>query len=159
MPDARRALVEAKQRQRSAALALRAARGEVRAERARLGATSSIEDLPLVRLVRQHDEIAARWLEYETDLELSIAVPQLSDPHWPDTAAFLDTMQQAQWLRPPDGAIRMDPVAFTAYRAAVSDMAAAFERAENAALRASARAGQLPRRAAPPQSPPKPPAT
>ncbi|MBA8817609.1 hypothetical protein FHX48_002714 [Microbacterium halimionae] len=153
LPDARRALAEAKRLQRSTALALRAARGEVRAERARLGATSSHEDLPLVRLVRQHDQVASRWLEYETDVELSIAVPQLSDPRRPETAAFLRAMQQAQWLRPADDATRMDPAAYTAYRDAVADMAAAFDHAEDAALRASAHVGRLPRRATPPNPP------
>jgi hypothetical protein len=130
----------AREAQRTATLLLRAARTRVKAERAQLAARDA--ELPLARIVREHDEIAARWLEYETDVELAIAVPQMSDPHHPETAAYLQAMQRAQWLRPPTGATRMDPADFVAYTAAVRELNEAFAAAETAALRASAERGR-----------------
>ncbi|GAA2569953.1 hypothetical protein [Microbacterium binotii] len=138
--QARRALSQAREAQRTATLLLRAARTRVKAERAQLAARDA--ELPLARIVREHDEIAARWLEYETDVELAIAVPQMSDPHHPETAAYLQAMQRAQWLRPPTGATRMDPADFVAYTAAVRELNEAFAAAETAALRASAERGR-----------------
>ena len=138
--EARRALNQAREVQRTATLLLRAARTRVKAERAQLAARDS--ELPLARIVREHDAIAARWLEYETDVELAIAVPQMSDPHHPATAAYLQAMQKAQWLRPPAGATRMDPADFVAYAAAVRELDEVFAAAETAALRASAERGR-----------------
>lgn len=138
--EARRALNQAREAQRTATLLLRAARTRVKAERAQLAARDA--ELPLARIVREHDAIAARWLEYETDVELAIAVPQMSDPHHPATAAYLQAMQRAQWLRPPSGATRMDPADFVAYAAAVRELNEAFAAAETAALRASAERGR-----------------
>ncbi|WP_307321642.1 hypothetical protein [Microbacterium sp. SORGH_AS_0862] len=138
--EARRALNQAREAQRTATLLLRAARTRVKAERAQLAARDA--ELPLARIVREHDTIAARWLEYETDVELAIAVPQMSDPHHPATAAYLQAMQRAQWLRPPNGATRMDPADYVAYAAAVRELNDAFAAAETAALRASAERGR-----------------
>ncbi len=148
VPDARRQLQQAKQAQRAAGLALKAARSRVRAERVRLnGGTSA--DLPLAQLVREHDALNARWLEYETDVETALAFPQMSDPHHPTTAAFLQAQRDAQWLRPAAPTARMSPGDFVAYRRAVRTMEAAFTAAEDAALRAtSARAATPPRTAA-----------
>lgn len=156
--DARRTLNEARQAQRTASLLLRAARTRVRAERAQLAARGT--ELPLERVVREHDAIAARWLEYETDIELSIAVPQMSDPQRAETAAYLRAMQRAQWLRPPSGATRMDPADFVAYAASVRELNEAFAAAETAALRASAerarqRSDVPPREPAAPPEPPR----
>ncbi|KAA9134548.1 hypothetical protein [Microbacterium caowuchunii] len=145
VPDARRQLQQAKQAQRAAGLALKAARSRVRAERVRMNGGASA-DLPLAQLVREHDALNARWLEYETDVETALAFPQMSDPHHPTTAAFLQAQRDAQWLRPAAATARMSPGDFVAYRRAVRTMEAAFTAAEDAALRAtSARAATPPR--------------
>lgn len=149
MAEARRRLQHAKAAQRSAALALRARREHVRAERARISAISSADDLPLIRLVREHDAVMGRWLEYETDVESALVFPQMTDPRHPDTAAFLTAMQEAQHLRPPAGATRMAPADFLAYRDAVHRLTVAFTAAETSALRASTR--PAPRRPASPE--------
>jgi hypothetical protein len=143
--EARRRLHEAKQAQRSAALALKASRAHVRAERARLHGTSSSDDLPLARLVREHDAVTARWLEYETDVETALAFPQMTDARHPATAAFLQAQRDAQRLRPASATTKMTAEEFVAYRTAVRQVEAAFAAAEDAALRASAaRASALP---------------
>ncbi|MDQ1129923.1 hypothetical protein [Microbacterium sp. SORGH_AS_0888] len=139
MAEARRRLQQAKAAQRRAVLALRAQREHVRAERARIAAIASPDDLPLVRLVREHDAVMGHWLEYETDVESALVFPQMTDPRHPTTAAFLTAMQEAQHLRPPSGATRMPAADFVAYRAAVGRLQAAFATAEESALRASTR--------------------
>lgn len=149
--EARRELQRARQAQRAASLALKASRAQVRAERARMHATG---DLPLARLLREHDELLARWLEYETDLETSLAFPQMTDPHHPATAAFLHAQRDAGRLRPASASTRMTPEDFVAYRAAVHAAVLAFDTAEDAALRASASRGTLP--SAPPAPQPRP---
>ncbi|WP_159500400.1 hypothetical protein [Microbacterium sp. 18062] len=152
--EARRQLQLAKQAQKSASLELKASRNRVRAERTHLSATSKADGTPLERLVREHDAILARWLEYETDVETTIAFPQMSDPHDPTTAAFLDSQRNAQWLRPTSPTARMTPERFAAYRSSVHALGAAFEHAEDAAMRASGRRGAERSRsnAAPPPS-------
>ncbi len=152
--DARAALQRAKQAQRAAALALKAARAHVRAERVRAQSVRG-DDLPLPRLMREHDALTARWLEYETDVENAIAFPQMSDPHHPVTAAFLRAQQEALQLRPASAGARMRPEEFVAYRAAVRRATEAFETAEDAALRASATRRPV-RPAAPPRATPRP---
>ncbi|MEV7692891.1 hypothetical protein AB0N73_06115 [Microbacterium sp. NPDC089189] len=136
--ETRRRLQQAKDAQRAASLALRATRLQVRAERAHLHAAGTKDETPLARLTHEHDAIAARWLEYETDLETSLAFPQMSDPHHPATAAFLVELQRAQHLRPSEGSTRVTPEDFVAYREAVHRLDAAFTSAEDAALRATA---------------------
>lgn len=136
--ETRRRLQQAKDAQRAASLALRARRLQVRAERAHLHAAGAKDETPLARLAHEHDAIAARWLEYETDLETSLAFPQMSDPHHPATAAFLVELQRAQHLRPSEGSTRVTPEEFVAYREAVHRLEAAFTSAEDAALRATA---------------------
>lgn len=138
-PEARRRWQQAKLAQRNAIVALRAARAQVSAERARLSWRTAPGDLPLAQLVRRHDEIMSRWLEYETDLASTVAFPQMTDPRHPATAAFLEAMRRAQHLRPDTGAIRMPPADFRVYRQAVDELEAAFSAAEESALRASAR--------------------
>lgn len=139
--EARHQLMLARQAQKSASLELKASRSRVRAERSRLAAASGADETPLVRLVHEHDAILARWLEYETDVELTIAFPRMSDPRDPLTAAFLHAQRDAQLLRPSTPAARMAPEEFVDYRASVRALEVAFTRAEDAALRASAARG------------------
>lgn len=137
--EARRRLQQAKLAQRSAALSLKSVRGQVSAERARMGAITSLAEYPLVRLVRRHDAIVGRWLEYETDVASALAFPQMTNPRHPSTAAFLRAMQRASAARPASGSLRMPPADFIAYRRAVDELEAAFRAAEESALRASTR--------------------
>jgi hypothetical protein len=159
--EARRRAQQAKQSQRSAALALKASRAQVRAERTRMHATAKTDGSPLALLVREHDAVLARWIEYETDVETALAFPQMSDPRHPDTAAFLHAQRDAQWLRPSSPTARMAPGDFVAYRRAVRALEVAFTVAEDSALRASTRrvtanpSAPRPQTAAP-ESPPEP---
>ena len=148
--EARAGLQRAKQAQRAASLEVKAARARVRAERMR-AQTLSGDELPLPALMREHDALTARWLEYETDLETTLAFPQMSDPHHPVTAEFLRAQQEALQLRPATASARIRAEQFVAYRDAVRRAAAVFEAAEDAALRASAAARQAP---APPRRQP-----
>src|SRR5690606_19199498 len=43
----------------------------------------------LERLMHAHDEVTARWLDYELDVAKLIAFPAMSDGRQPLTAAFL----------------------------------------------------------------------
>jgi hypothetical protein len=137
--EARRRVQQAKLEQRSAVLALKASRTQVRAERSRIHGTTKTDASPLAQLVRQHDVVLARWIEYETDVETALAFPQMSDPQHPDTAAFLHAQRDAQWLRPSSPTARMAPADFVAYRRAVRAVEAAFTVAEDSALLASSR--------------------
>ena len=138
--EARRELQRARQEQKSAALELKASRTRVRAERARLHVATG-DALPLAQLVREHDAVLSRWIEYETDVETALAFPQMTDARHPSTAAFLHAQRDAQWLRPAAPTARMSPADFVAYRNAVRDLERAFTAAEDDALRASARRG------------------
>jgi hypothetical protein len=142
--QARRHLQRARDSLRAARLALRAARGQVQAERTRVRAIASPDELPLLQVVRRHDAVVSRWLEYETDVESALAFPQMTDPQHPQTAAFLVVMQEAQHRRPPTGALRMAPTDFLAYRDAVRRLEEAFTVAEDAALRTSAQRPAMP---------------
>ena len=146
--EARRILQQAKQAQRGAALALKASRAHIRAERARIQSISGVDDLPLARLMREHDAVTARWLEYETDLETALAFPQMTDARQPATAAFLRAQQEAMHLRPASATAKMTGAEFAAYRDAIRRVEVAFESAEDAALRASREAAARQHRAA-----------
>src|SRR5690606_21684588 len=54
----------------------------------------------LERLFAEHDEITARWLDYELDVAKLIAFPAMSDGRQPLTAAFLRAKKTADQLRP-----------------------------------------------------------
>src|SRR5690606_21950602 len=54
----------------------------------------------LERLFAEHDEITARWLDYELDVAKLIAFPAMSDGRQPLTAAFLRAKKTADALRP-----------------------------------------------------------
>jgi len=134
---ARQALHEAKRRQRTAMLTLRAKRSGVRAARAQIAASSA--PLPLARLMARHDAVTARWLEYETDVARVIAFPQMSDARHPSTAAFLDAQREARRMRPESERARISAEDFLEYRDAVRALESAFVAAEQDAARSASR--------------------
>lgn len=117
-----------------------AARGQVQPGK-RLGpqavgapASASPNDL-LTRLFAEHDEITARWLEYELDVGKLIAFPAMSDGRQPLTAAFLRAKKVADALRPASADAGVSEKQVAEYLDAVGNYAVAFEIAEKDARR------------------------
>lgn len=141
---ARRALQSAQRDLRAASAAVRVRRMRVSAARASLAATADPAQRPLARLMSAHDDLTARWLEYETDPARLIVFPSMSDGRVPSTAAFLTARSEAQRLRPASPQARITPVDFAAYRSAVDKLAHAFELAEQEAWSQARAAGMVP---------------
>ena len=95
---------------------------------------ASVADV-LARTAAVHDDITARWLEYELDVAKMIAYPAMSDGRQPLTAAFLRAKKVADRLRPDADAPAPTTGELTAYRDAVTDYEVAFELAERDARR------------------------
>lgn len=89
----------------------------------------------LVRLFAEHDEITARWLDYELDVAKLIAFPAMSDGRQPLTAAFLRAKKTADALRPASAEAKVSEHQVAEYLQAVGDYAVAFEIAEKDARR------------------------
>lgn len=89
----------------------------------------------LARLYAEHDEITARWLDYELDVAKLIAFPAMSDGRQPLTAAFLRAKKKADALRPPAADSSVTEQQVSEYLQAVGDYAVAFEIAEKDARR------------------------
>lgn len=135
-PEAHRELQAARRAQRAAVTTLRAKRMAVSAARARMAAaTRDPSAAPLAALMRRHDAVTARWLDYETDVAKLIAFPQMTDARHPSTAAFLVRRAEASRLRPASPTARITAVDFVAYRDAVQALEAAFGVAEYEARR------------------------
>ncbi|WP_298040771.1 hypothetical protein [uncultured Microbacterium sp.] len=94
----------------------------------------SHEDL-LSRLFAEHDEITARWLDYELDVAKLIAFPAMSDGRQPLTAAFLRAKKTADALRPASIETHVGEQQISEYLDAVGAYAVAFEVAEREARR------------------------
>lgn len=86
-------------------------------------------------LFAAHDEIAARWLDYELDVAKVIAFPAMSDGRQPLTAAFLRAKRVADGLRPASSKARLTAEQLAEYRNAVTDFEVAFDVAERDARR------------------------
>jgi hypothetical protein len=98
--------------------------------------TASVVPNDLVaRLFAEHDEITARWLDYELDVAKLIAFPAMSDGRQPLTAAFLRAKKTADALRPASAEVKVSEQQITEYLQAVGDYAVAFEIAEKDARR------------------------
>ncbi|MCK2035243.1 hypothetical protein KZC51_03760 [Microbacterium sp. SSW1-49] len=98
--------------------------------------TASVAPNDLVaRLLAEHDEITARWLDYELDVAKLIAFPAMSDGRQPLTAAFLRAKKTADALRPASAEAKVSEQQITEYLQAVGDYAVAFEIAEKDARR------------------------
>ncbi|MFE7197687.1 hypothetical protein [Microbacterium oxydans] len=89
----------------------------------------------VARLFAEHDEITARWLDYELDVAKLIAFPAMSDGRQPLTAAFLRAKKTADALRPASADAKVTEQQVTEYLQAVGDYAVAFEIAEKDARR------------------------
>lgn len=89
----------------------------------------------LEKLFAVHDDVTARWLEYELDVARMIAFPTMSDGRQPLTAAFLRAKKVADRLRPPSTDARVGADQVAEYRAAVTDYEVAFDLAEREARR------------------------
>ena len=89
----------------------------------------------LQRLFAEHDEITARWLDYELDVAKMIAFPAMSDGRQPLTAAFLRAKKIADALRPSSADAKVTEQQVSEYLDAVGDYAVAFEVAEKDARR------------------------
>ncbi|TQJ30433.1 hypothetical protein [Microbacterium sp. SLBN-146] len=154
VPDAKRALQQAKQAQRDAVLLLRAARTRVKAVQAGLVARTRDAELPIEKLMHAHDEVTARWLAYETDAALVLAYPQMSDAQHPDTLAFLRAQSEAHRWRPASVKAAVRPEEFVAYRKSIEVLAETFATAEASARRAAAAAARASARLRPVAAPP-----
>lgn len=97
------------------------------------GASTSAAQLE--GLFAAHDEIAARWLDYEIDVAKVIAFPAMSDGRQPLTAAFLRAKRVADGLRPASAKARLTKEQLAEYRNAVTDFEVAFDVAERDARR------------------------
>ncbi|MBO0981188.1 hypothetical protein [Microbacterium sp. SD291] len=89
----------------------------------------------LTRLFAEHDEITARWLDYELDVAKLIAFPAMSDGRQPLTAAFLRAKRTADALRPASAEAKVSERQVSEYLDAVGAYAVAFEIAEKDARR------------------------
>lgn len=89
----------------------------------------------LERLFAEHDEITARWLDYELDVAKLIAFPAMSDGRQPLTAAFLRAKKTADALRPTSASAKIGEQQVSEYLDAVGNYAVAFEIAEKDARR------------------------
>nr|WP_141939971.1 hypothetical protein [Microbacterium sp. SLBN-154] len=98
-------------------------------------AASDSADATLTQLLAIHDDVTARWLEYELDVAKLIAFPAMSDGRQPLTAAFLRAKRVADRLRPPSATARISPDQLREYREAVTDYEVAFDLAERDARR------------------------
>ena len=136
---ARREVRQAEKAVKAADANVRAARARVTVARHELSTTTDAAAFPLARVTAAHEEITARWLDYETDPAKLIAYPAMSDVKEPATKAFLDASERARWLR-PDGTKAVTPEEFGRYRDAVVELGSAFELAERTA---KARAGGI----------------
>lgn len=89
----------------------------------------------LERLMKEHDEVTARWLDYELDVAKLIAFPAMSDGRQPLTAAFLRAKKTADALRPASATAKVTEQQVAEYLDAVGAYSVAFEVAERDARR------------------------
>lgn len=121
---------------KAATIEARSVGGAGRGHRAAASAPEpAIGDADLLeRLTTEHDEITARWLDYELDVAKLIAFPAMSDGRQPLTAAFLRAKKTADALRPATGA-KVSVQRIGEYLDAVGEYAVAFDVAEREARR------------------------
>lgn len=114
-----------------------AARGQVAPAKAKeVASDSQLSSKELLeRLFAEHDEITARWLDYELDVAKLIAYPAMSDGRQPLTAAFLRAKKTADNLRPSSSGAKISEQQVSEYLDAVGNAAVAFEIAEKDARR------------------------
>ncbi|HEX3287792.1 MAG TPA: hypothetical protein VHT50_24775 [Mycobacterium sp.] len=90
----------------------------------------------LRRILDQHGETDARWLEYEIDIAKLLDFPLMTDMRNPLTMEFHKARRRADLLRPENPAdLDGDREAQLEYRDAVHDYVSAFDVAEAEAIR------------------------
>ncbi|WP_243228763.1 hypothetical protein [Microbacterium sp. CIAB417] len=121
---------------KAAQLAARGQTGAIRTPRREIPAEPQVSSNQLLeRLFAEHDEITARWLDYELDVAKLIAFPAMSDGRQPLTAAFLRAKKTADALRPESADAKVTEQQVAEYLDAVGNYAVAFEIAEKDARR------------------------
>ena len=131
-------VIRAKAQLKSAKIEARALNGghEARTEPQVVASAPALPTNELLqRLMTEHDEITARWLDYELDVAKLIAFPAMSDGRQPLTAAFLRRKKAADALRPASAGAKVSEQQVAEYLDAVGDFAVAFEIAEKDARR------------------------
>ncbi|GAB3553145.1 hypothetical protein GCM10027404_25030 [Arthrobacter tumbae] len=84
----------------------------------------------------RHESVLQRWVSYELDPAVAIDYPDMTDVKRPETAQLVRAMRQAAVLREQEDTEQKntdDGGAAPAYASAVTDLEAAFEKAERAA--------------------------
>jgi hypothetical protein len=98
--------------------------------------TEIVQRRELKKVLKQHDETDARWLDYEIDVAKLLDFPLMTDMRNPLTMEFHKARRRADLLR-PDNADDLvgDREAQLEYRDAVHDYVTAFDVAEAEAVR------------------------
>ena len=98
--------------------------------------TEILQRRELKKVLKQHDETDARWLDYEIDIAKLLDFPLMTDMRNPLTMEFHKARRRADLLR-PDNADDLvgDREAQLDYRDAVHDYVTAFDVAEAEAVR------------------------
>jgi len=130
--SARRALKRAEHDAKAARADVRARRVHVSVAQAEVPPASQPERYPIARLHRAHDEITARWMEYETDPAKLIAYPVMSNGKDPAMADFFSAARTARDLRPASST-GVSIAEYSAYRDAVAHLGRTFDVAEHTA--------------------------
>ncbi|AXJ11934.1 hypothetical protein [Arthrobacter sp. PM3] len=86
-------------------------------------------------LLKAHDAVNRRWLDYELDVGKLIDYPVMSDVREPLTVAFLRAKREADGLRPATPGDIRTAAGLAEYRAAVTGFEVAFDVAEREAKR------------------------
>lgn len=113
-------------------------RGEQRSLRARLShrrESAARNQQAWAEALALHDEIFARWSEYELDLAKLIDYPVMSDLREPRTMAMIKAMRAAQRLRPDDADAEARSAPAVEYANAVQEFEETFLVAEDEAKR------------------------
>ncbi|MFW0782984.1 hypothetical protein AAFP35_00560 [Gordonia sp. CPCC 206044] len=87
------------------------------------------------KVLARHDDVNARWFDYELDIATLIEYPMMTDLREPLTLAFHRAKVHADDLRPTEPDELLDPAVFAEYRDAVGEYATSFDAAEREARR------------------------
>ena len=89
----------------------------------------------VLALMKAHDTVNQRWLDYELDVGKLIDYPVMTDVREPLTVAFLRAKREADGLRPAAPAEVRTAARLAEYRATVTSFELAFDVAEREAKR------------------------
>lgn len=106
------------------------------AGRTKTGSNQAVQWRSLTRVLREHDRVDTRWLEYELDYARLLDFPLMTDMRDPLTVGFHKAKLRADFLRPAKAEDLLDDrEAAAQYLAAVEDYVTAFNVAEAEAKR------------------------